>query len=138
MARMLIRARTRRKSARRSWDKKCTKNVNSLMLLVGVEGGATHTQVCVADALTGRVLGRKSCGATNVLAKGSASATQVAEEIVAAIRAVVSTGDADTVAAVCLSLSGCGSAAPAAEVRAAFSAAWNGAVSAPAAIRGGN
>lgn len=77
-----------------------------LDLVIGIDGGATHTAALLADAATGAIIGRGESGPSNIQAVGVEAALRELEVAVAAAfdAAAVPRGK---VAAACLGLAGC-------------------------------
>ncbi|MBN9519638.1 BadF/BadG/BcrA/BcrD type ATPase [bacterium] len=74
-------------------------------LVIGVDGGATHTAALLADAATGTVLGRGESGPSNIQAAGVESALRELEAAVAAAFDAAAIPRTKVVAA-CLGLAG--------------------------------
>ncbi|MFO0798767.1 MAG: BadF/BadG/BcrA/BcrD ATPase family protein [Gemmataceae bacterium] len=75
-------------------------------LVIGIDGGATHTAALLADAATGTVLGRSESGPSNIQAVGVESALKQLEASVVGAFAAADIPRAK-VAAACLGLAGC-------------------------------
>jgi N-acetylglucosamine kinase-like BadF-type ATPase len=75
-------------------------------LVIGIDGGATHTAALLADAGTGRVLGRSESGPSNIQAVGVDAALRELEAAVAGAFDAAAVPRAK-VAAACLGLAGC-------------------------------
>ncbi len=74
-------------------------------LVIGIDGGATHTAALLADAATGTVIGRGESGPSNIQAVGDAAA--LVELDAAVVRAFEAAAlPRGTVAAACLGLAG--------------------------------
>src|SRR4051812_26214275 len=78
---------------------------DSTQLVIGIDGGGSHTVAMLADARTGAVLGRGEAGPSNVHAVGNAKALQALDMAIDAafIAAGVARG---RVAAAALGLAG--------------------------------
>ncbi len=74
-------------------------------LVIGVDGGASHTAALLADAATGHVLGRGESGPSNIQAAGVEAALRELEAAVAAAFVAADVPRAK-VAAACLGLAG--------------------------------
>ncbi|QDU20877.1 N-acetylglucosamine kinase [Urbifossiella limnaea] len=74
-------------------------------LVIGIDGGATHTAALLADAATGTVLGRGESGPSNIQAVGVEAALKELDVAVAAAFAAAARPRAN-VAAACLGLAG--------------------------------
>jgi N-acetylglucosamine kinase-like BadF-type ATPase len=74
-------------------------------LVIGIDGGATHTAAVLADAATGAVVGRGEAGPSNIMAAGADAALRELNAAVAAAFANAKMPRGE-VAAACLGLAG--------------------------------
>jgi len=82
-------------------------DITSMQLLLGIDGGGSHTRAAIADA-SGTVLGRGQAGPSNQQSVGFAAATQVLQSVIGAARADAGLDAQTRFDAACFGLAGAG------------------------------
>jgi N-acetylglucosamine kinase-like BadF-type ATPase len=77
----------------------------STPFVIGVDGGGTHTRVCVA-AMDGRILARHEAGSSAISVNGMPRAQHILEDAIAQAKLAAGLNDQDELRAICFGLSG--------------------------------